>query len=120
MFHRVIRPTSYESLFRGKPGTGLLKDGVSAEEQLLEVLGDKNKEEENAEEVRATLVECRVTLGRADNKDNADNARLNITFSCDKDECHCQTLEELDANLLGLPPPLNFLSVGIIFTSPDT
>ena len=38
------------------------------------------------------MVECCVTLDRADNKDNADNARLNITFSCDNDEC--QTLEE--------------------------
>ena len=59
---------------------GKLEDGVLAEEQLLEVLGDKNKEEENAEEVQATLVECRVTLGRAE---NTDNARLNITLSCD-------------------------------------
>ena len=69
---------------------GELEDGISAEEQLLEVLGDKNKEEENAEEVQATLV-----LDKADNKDNVDNARLNITFSCDNDEC--QTLEELEA-----------------------
>ena len=45
--------------------------------------------------MQATLVECRVTLDRADNKDNAVNARLNITFSCDNDEC--QTLEELEA-----------------------
>ena len=74
---------------------GELEDRVSAEEQLLEVLGDKNKEEENAGEVQAKLVECRVTLGRADNKDNADNARLNITSSCDNGEC--QTLEELEA-----------------------
>ena len=28
-------------------------------------------------------------------RDNADNARLNITSSCDNDEC--QTLEELEA-----------------------
>ena len=41
-------------------------------------------------------MECRVTLDRADNKDNAVNARLNITFSCDNDEC--QTLEELEAH----------------------
>ena len=34
---------------------GELKDGVSAKEQLLEVLGDNNKEEENTEEVKATL-----------------------------------------------------------------
>ena len=33
---------------------GKLEDGVSAKEQLLDVLGDKNKEEENAEEVKAT------------------------------------------------------------------
>ena len=39
-------------------------------------------------------MECGVTLGRADNKDNADNSRLNIT-SCNNDEC--QTLEELEA-----------------------
>ena len=71
---------------------GELEDGISAEEQLLEVLGDKNKEEENAEEVQATLVKCRVTLGRTD---NTDNASLNIIFSCDKDES--QTLEGLEA-----------------------
>ena len=65
---------------------GKLEDGVSAEEQLLEVFGDKNKEEENAEEVPATLVECCVTLDRADNKDNVDNVRL-ITFPCHNDEC---------------------------------
>ena len=59
----------------------------------MEVLGDNNKdEEEDAEEVEATLVEACVTLDRADNNDNADNARLNITSSCDNDEC--QTLEE--------------------------
>ena len=53
--------TPYEALFGGKPRAGLastslgeLEDGVSAEEQLLEVLGD-NKEEENVEEVKATL-----------------------------------------------------------------
>ena len=40
-------------------------------------------------------MECRVTLGRADNKDNADSARLNITFSCDNHEC--QTLKQLEA-----------------------
>ena len=74
---------------------GELEDGVSAEDQLLEVLGDNNKEEENAEEVEATMVEARVTLDRADNNHNADNARLNITFSSDNDEC--QTLEELEA-----------------------
>ena len=79
---------------------GELEDGVSAEvfgeELLLEVLSYKNKEEENAEEVQATLVECHITLDRADNKDNADNVRLGITFPCDNDEC--QTLEELEAH----------------------
>ena len=75
-------------MFGGKPRAGLasmnlgeLEDGVSAEEQQLEVLRDKNKEEENAEEVKATWVECSFTLDRADYKDNADNTRLNITFS---------------------------------------
>ena len=34
---------------------GELEDGVAVDEQLLEVLGDNNKEEENAEEVKATL-----------------------------------------------------------------
>ena len=89
-------------MFGGKPRAGLasinlgkLEDGVPAE-QLLEVLGDKNKEE-NAEEVQATLVECLVMLGRADNKDNADNARLNITFSCNNVEC--QTLEEVEPQM---------------------
>ena len=50
------------ALFGGKPRAGLasmslgeLEDGVSAEKQLLEVLGDNNKEEENVEEVKATL-----------------------------------------------------------------
>ena len=54
--------TPYEALFGGKPRAGLastslgeLEDGVSAEEQLLEVRGDNNKEEENVEEVKATL-----------------------------------------------------------------
>ena len=71
--------TPYEALFGGKPCVGLasmilceLEDGVSAEEQLLEVLGDKNKEEENAEEVQATLVECLVTLDRANTKHHAE------------------------------------------------
>ena len=48
-------------MFGGKLHAGLarknlgeLKDEVSAEEQLLDVLGDKNKEEENAEEVKDT------------------------------------------------------------------
>ena len=66
---------------------GELEDGVAVDEQLLEVLGDKNKEEENAQEVKATLVECCFTLDRADYKDNTDNARLNITFSCNSKEC---------------------------------
>ena len=44
--------------------------------------------------MQATLLECRVTLDRADNKDNANNARLNITFSCNNDQC--QFLEELE------------------------
>ena len=39
------------------------------------------------------MVECCVTLDRADNKDNVDNVRL-ITFPCHNDEC--QTLEELE------------------------
>lgn len=72
---------------------GELEDGVSAEELLLEVLGDNNKEMETAEEVEATMAEDRVTLDRTDNNDNADNGRLNITLPCDNDEC--QTLEEL-------------------------
>ena len=49
-------------MFGGEPRAGLasmnlgeLKDGVSAKEQVLEVLGDNNKEEENTEEVKATL-----------------------------------------------------------------
>ena len=50
---------------------------------------------------RRTRGRCRLnwwnveSLGRADNKDNADNVRLIITFPCDNDEC--QTLEELEA-----------------------
>ena len=42
-------------------------------------------------------MECRATLDRADNKDNADNARLNITFSCNNVEC--QTLEEVEPQM---------------------
>ena len=60
--------TPYEALFGGKPRAGLastslgeLEDGVSAKEQLLEVLGDNNKEEENVEEVKATL-QCIVGM----------------------------------------------------------
>ena len=47
---------------------GQLEDGVSAEDQLLKVLGDNNKQEENTEEVDATrastiaMVKARVTL----------------------------------------------------------
>ena len=55
-------------MFEGKPRAGLdsmslgeLEDGVSVEEKLLEVLGDDNKEEENAEEVKATL-QCIVGM----------------------------------------------------------
>ena len=65
-------------MFGGKPRAGLasmslgeLKDGVLAEEQLLEGLCDKNKEEEKAEEVKATLVECRVTLGKPSREKSA-------------------------------------------------
>ena len=46
---------------------GEIEYGVSTEEQLLEVLGDNNmeeEEEEDAEELEATLLECRVTLDR--------------------------------------------------------
>ena len=60
--------TPYEALFVGKPRAGLasmnrgeLEDGVSAKEQLLEVLRDNNKEEENVEEVKATL-QCIVGM----------------------------------------------------------
>ena len=60
-FHRGIGCTLYEALFGGERCAGLasmnlgeLEDGVAVDEQLLEVLGDKNKEEENAEEVKAT------------------------------------------------------------------
>ena len=78
-------PGFTEGLLAGKSHAGLasmnlgkLEYGVSTEEQLLEVLGDNNKEEEeDAEELEATLVECRVTLDMADYNYNADNARLN-------------------------------------------
>ena len=59
--------TPYEALFGGKPRAGLasmslgeLEDGVSAEEELLEVLGDNNKEEETAGEVKA--LQCIVGM----------------------------------------------------------
>ena len=48
------------------------------EEQLLEVRGDNNEDEVDT----TTAVEGCVTLDRADNNVNADNARLNIIFSC--------------------------------------
>ena len=100
------RTHPYEALFGGKSGAGLtsinlgeLKYGVSTEEQLLKVFGDNNKEgEDDAEEVEATLMECRVTLDRANNNDNANNARLNITFSYDLSNDECQNLEELKAH----------------------
>ena len=82
---------------------GKLEDGVSTKEQLLEVLGDNNNKEEDAEEeediekTEPTLVEGSVTLDWADNNDNADNAMLNITLSCDLCD-KCQTLEELHRN----------------------
>ena len=52
---------------------GDLENRVSTAEQLLEVLDDNNEEEEDAEEVEATLV-----IGRVTSPDNNDNARLNI------------------------------------------
>ena len=76
------RTPPYEALFGGESRAGLarmnlgdLENRVSTAEQLLEVLDDNNEEEEDAEEVEATLVIGRVTL---DKPDNNDNARLNI------------------------------------------
>ena len=59
---QIYSPVKCEALFRGKSCAGLasmnlgeLEDGVSTAEQLLEVLGDNNEEEEDAENVEATL-----------------------------------------------------------------
>ena len=59
---QIYFPVKCEALFGGKSWAGLvsmnlgeLVDGVSTAEQLLEVLGDNNKEEEEAENVEATL-----------------------------------------------------------------
>ena len=74
------RTPPYEALFGGESRAGLarmnlgdLENMVSTAEQLLEVLDDNNEEEEDAEEVEATLV-----IGRVTSPDNNDNARLNI------------------------------------------
>ena len=48
--------------------------------------------------MEARLVEGRVTLDRADNNDNADNANHNITFSYDLCNDNCQTLEDLEGH----------------------
>ena len=57
-FHRGFGRAPCEALFVGKPrawlasmNLGELEDGVSVEDQLLEVLGDNNVEEEDAEDV---------------------------------------------------------------------
>ena len=36
-------------------------------------------------------------MDRADSNEDADNARLNITCSCDVCDIECQTLEEMEA-----------------------
>ena len=40
----------------------------------------------------------KVTLDRADSNEDADNARLNITFSCEVCDIECQTLEDMEAH----------------------
>ena len=69
MPHRGIRRIPQEAPFGGKPRAGL---------------GDNNEEEEDAGEVEGS-----VTLDRTDNIDDANKARLNITFSGDvcNDDC---------------------------------
>ena len=59
---QIYSPVKSEALFGGKSCAGLasmnlgeLEDGVSTAEQLLEALGDNNEEEEDAENVAATL-----------------------------------------------------------------
>ena len=59
---QIYSPVKCEALFGGKSCAGLasmnlgeLEDGVSTAEQLLEVLGDNNDEEEDAEEVEVTF-----------------------------------------------------------------
>ena len=76
------------------------------EEQLLEVRGDNNEEEEDEDELDTTAVEGCVTLDRADNNVNADNAwtmaehhlLLQRLWQCDTER---QILEELDAQKNG-------------------
>ena len=84
---------------------GDLENRVSTAEQLLEVLDDNNEEEEDAEEVEATLVIGRVTL---DKPDNNDNARLNIREEINRKKTfsfgHCPN------EGWGVYPCLNFLA----------
>ena len=68
---QMNRTPPYEALFGGESRAGLarmnlgdLENRVSTAEQLLEVLDDNNEEEEDAEEVEATLVIGRVTLDK--------------------------------------------------------
>ena len=37
-------------------------------------------------------------MDRADSNEDADNARLNITFSCEVCDIECQTLEDMEAH----------------------
>ena len=38
------------------------------------------------------------SLDRTDSNEDADNARLNITFSCEVCDIECQTLEDMEAH----------------------
>ena len=58
-------------MFGGKPCAGLVSMNLG-DLELVEVIGNNNKEEEDA--------------------------KLNITFSCDVINDECQTLEELEAH----------------------
>ena len=75
---------------------GELEYGVSTEEQLLEVLGDINKDSDffitmtGGGRTRRSWrlhficgMSRHFSLDRADINDNADNARLDIILSCD-------------------------------------
>ena len=73
---------------------GELEDGALTAEQLWEVLGNNNNEEEEVERRWRLHLVGRVTLDKTDNNNNADNARINITFSCDVCNDECQTVEE--------------------------
>ena len=106
---QMNRTPPYEALFGGESRAGLarmnlgdLENRVSTAEQLLEVLDDNNEEEEDAEEVEATL-------------DNNDNARLNIREDINRKKTfsfgHCPNEGRGGPNFLALFEEVQFWSI---------